>query len=65
MILHIVDQMNGIPFTKRAQHLLTDEEVEAYFEMTKVIFMGTPDFSTKGIGNVNRRTRRYRSRNAT
>ena len=32
MILHIVDQMNGIPFTKRAQHLLTDEEVEAYFE---------------------------------
>ncbi|RIO73724.1 peptide deformylase, partial [Staphylococcus haemolyticus] len=22
----------GIPFTKRAQHLLTDEEVEAYFE---------------------------------
>jgi peptide deformylase len=24
MILHIVDQMNGIPFTKRAQHLLTD-----------------------------------------
>lgn len=32
MILHIIDQMNGIPFTKRAQHLLTDEEVEAYFE---------------------------------
>lgn len=32
MILHIVDQLNGISFTKRAQHLLTDEEVEAYFE---------------------------------
>ena len=32
---------------KTCTHLLTDEEVEAYFEMTKVIFMGTPDFSTK------------------
>ncbi|MDM7864412.1 peptide deformylase [Staphylococcus borealis] len=32
MLLHIIDQLNGISFTKRAQHLLTDEEVEAYFE---------------------------------
>ena len=45
-------------------HLLTDEKWRRILKMTKVIFMGTPDFST-GIGNVNRRTRRYRSRNAT
>ncbi|UDI78470.1 peptide deformylase [Staphylococcus taiwanensis] len=32
MLLHIIDQLNGIVFTERAQHLLTDDEVEAYFE---------------------------------
>ncbi len=31
MILHIIDQMNGIPFTERADRILTDKEVEAYF----------------------------------
>ena len=31
MILHIIDQMNGIPFTERANRILTDKEVEAYF----------------------------------
>ncbi|PNZ65629.1 peptide deformylase [Staphylococcus croceilyticus] len=32
MILHIVDQLNGILFTERAKKVLTEEEVEAYFE---------------------------------
>lgn len=31
MILHIIDQMSGIPFTERADRILTDKEVEAYF----------------------------------
>ncbi|MCG9798934.1 peptide deformylase [Staphylococcus argenteus] len=31
MILHIIDQMNGIPFTERADRILTDKEMEAYF----------------------------------
>ena len=31
MILHIIDQMNGLPFTERADRILTDKEVEAYF----------------------------------
>ncbi|MBE5663157.1 peptide deformylase [Staphylococcus sp. SS87] len=31
MILHIIDQLNGIPFTERADRILTDKEMEAYF----------------------------------
>lgn len=31
MILHIIDQLNGIEFTEKATKLLSEEEVEAYF----------------------------------
>ncbi|EHJ08502.1 peptide deformylase [Staphylococcus simiae] len=31
MILHTIDQLNGIPFIERAEHILTDKELEAYF----------------------------------
>lgn len=31
MILHTIDQLNGIPFTERAEHILTEKELEAYF----------------------------------
>ncbi|MCE5089487.1 peptide deformylase [Staphylococcus devriesei] len=32
MLLHIIDQLNGIVFTERAKRILTDEEMEAYFD---------------------------------
>ncbi|MCG2250240.1 peptide deformylase [Staphylococcus epidermidis] len=32
MILHIIDHLNGIQFTKRAHHILNETEVEAYFD---------------------------------
>ena len=32
MILHIIDQLDGIPFTERAIKILTEKEVEAYFD---------------------------------
>ena len=32
MILHIIDQLDGIPFTERATKILTEKEVEAYFD---------------------------------
>ena len=32
MMQHIIDQMNGIAFTNKAQKILTDKEVEAYFD---------------------------------
>ncbi|MBO1199285.1 peptide deformylase [Staphylococcus simiae] len=31
MILHTIDQLNGIPFIERAEHILTEKELEAYF----------------------------------
>ncbi|MEL0538314.1 peptide deformylase [Staphylococcus debuckii] len=32
MLLHIVDQLNGIPFTEKIEKQLTEEELEAYLE---------------------------------
>ena len=32
MMQHIIDQMNGIAFRNKAQKILTDKEVEAYFD---------------------------------
>ena len=32
MILHMIDHLNGIQFTKRAHHILNETEVEAYFD---------------------------------
>lgn len=32
MMQHIIDQMNGIAFANKAQKILTDKEVEAYFD---------------------------------
>ena len=32
MILHIIDQLDGIPFTERATKILTEKEVEVYFD---------------------------------
>ncbi|MCO7041623.1 peptide deformylase [Staphylococcus lugdunensis] len=32
MMQRIIDQMNGIAFTNKAQKILTDKEVEAYFD---------------------------------
>ncbi|ANZ33580.1 peptide deformylase [Staphylococcus carnosus] len=32
MILHIVDQLKGIPFTEKMEKQLTEEELEAYLE---------------------------------
>ncbi|WP_057511033.1 peptide deformylase [Staphylococcus simulans] len=32
MILHIIDQLNGVPFTDKMEKQLTEEELEAYLE---------------------------------
>lgn len=32
MIAHIIDQLNGVLFTEKAKRILSNEEVEAYFE---------------------------------
>ncbi|MGC9615811.1 peptide deformylase [Staphylococcus pasteuri] len=32
MILHMIDQLNGIFFTEKAKRILSDSEMEAYFE---------------------------------
>lgn len=32
MILHIIDQLNGVPFTDKLEKQLTEEELEAYLE---------------------------------
>ena len=32
MILHTIDQLNGIFFTEKAKRILSEEEMEAYFE---------------------------------
>lgn len=32
MLLHIADQLNGIPFTEKIEKQLTEEELEAYLE---------------------------------
>ena len=32
MILHMIDHLNGILFTEKANRLLNEDEVEAYFE---------------------------------
>ncbi|MDT4050887.1 peptide deformylase, partial [Staphylococcus arlettae] len=32
MILHMVDHFNGVLFTERAEKILTEDEMEAYFD---------------------------------